>query len=143
MVDEALMKIDSDVQASKEVNSKHLIQIKSQSAQFSGHQNEAKFYGGVKIINEKMELQGPEAIFSYEPGTRVMNSLLMKGGVQAKDSQKFASAENLSLDLLSQKIVFRGQPRLVQNNDELNGEEIVFLDGGKKVKVTKVKAKTK
>jgi hypothetical protein len=36
-------------------------------------------------------------------------------------------------------MVFRGQPRLVQNNDELNGEEIIFLEGGKKVKVEKVK----
>ena len=142
LVDESKMKIESNVQASKNMNDQKKLTIQSDSAQFSGHDNEAQFLGNVKMIYNKMEIQGPQATFSYQKGSNLLSSVLMKGGVQAKDLQKFASSENLSIDLLSQKIVFRGQPRLVQNNDELNGEEIVFLDGGKKVKVIKMKAKS-
>lgn len=142
LVEESLMKIEAEVYASKAMNDHKTLEIRSESAEFSGRKNEAQFLGKVKMLYGKMEIQGPQAIFSYQPKSNVLNSVLMKGGVQAKDAQKFASAENLTLDLLSQKIVFRGKPRLIQNNDELNGEEIVFLEGGKKVKVEKVKAKT-
>jgi lipopolysaccharide export system protein LptA len=39
------------------------------------------------------------------------------------------------------EFVFDGRPRVVQDNDELRGDRIVFLDGGKKVKVQNAKLK--
>lgn len=138
-VEDSRMIIDSQVRASKVLTDQKKLQIQSDSAQFSGRDNEAKFLGHVKVSYEKMEIQGPQAIFSYQKGTNLLNAVLMNGGIQAVDAQKFASSENVTIDLLSQKMVFRGKPRLVQNNDELNGEEITFLDGGKKVKVENAK----
>jgi lipopolysaccharide export system protein LptA len=38
------------------------------------------------------------------------------------------------------KVVFNGAPRVVQNGDELVGDQIVFLEGGKKVQVSNAKA---
>jgi len=36
-------------------------------------------------------------------------------------------------------MTMRGQPKVVQGEDEIKGHEIVFLDGGKKVKINKDK----
>jgi LPS export ABC transporter protein LptC len=141
LVDESNMRIDSVVRGSKVLNDQRNLKIESESAEFNGRDNEAKFIGKVKLSYDKMEIRGPLAIFSYKKGTNLLDFILMKGGIQAVDQQKFATSENLTIDLLQQKMVFRGQPRLVQNNDELNGEEIIFLDGGKKVKVERVKVK--
>jgi LPS export ABC transporter protein LptC len=139
LVDNSKMLIDSEVRASKVLSDQRTLKIESDSAEFNGVDNEAKFLGRVKLSYDKMEIRGPLAIFSYKKGTNLLDSILMKGGIQAVDQQKFATAENMTVDVLTQKMVFRGQPRLVQNNDELNGEEIIFLEGGKKVKVEKVK----
>lgn len=141
LVDQSLMKIDSDVKSTRMMSDSKNIQISSDGAEFSGQNQEAKFLGRVKMIYDGMEINGPEAIFKYNPDSHILNSVQVSGGVQAQSKEKFATAENLNVDLLTQKMIFRGKPRLVQNNDVLNGDEIIFLDGGKKVKIEKVRAK--
>ena len=37
--------------------------------------------------------------------------------------------------------MFDGKPRVVQDNDEVRGDRITFLDGGKKVNVQNAKIK--
>ena len=71
----------------------------------------------------------------------MLSSVAVKGGVKVSDADKFATSESVNLDLLANKYVFKGSPKIIQNNDELTGEEIVFLEGGKKVKIEKVRAK--
>ena len=39
------------------------------------------------------------------------------------------------------KFVFSGRPRLVQDNDELVGDKIIFYKGGKRVQVMKARAR--
>lgn len=129
------MNIESDVRASKNLNMQKDLQIQSDSARFNGHNHEALFKGNVKISYGPMVIKGPEALFVYEPGSHILKNVLVKGGVQAQDQTKFASSENILIDLMSQNMYFRGSPRLIQNDDELTGEEIVFLQGGKKVKI--------
>jgi lipopolysaccharide export system protein LptA len=63
------------------------------------------------------------------------------GGARVSDSEKWATAQNLNVDFDSNRFIFRGNPRVVQNNDELRGEEIIFLDGGKQVQVRSARAK--
>ncbi len=50
-------------------------------------------------------------------------------------------SDDLRIDFSTQKLTFSGKPRLYQDEDELVGDKIIFLEGGKKVKVEKVKAK--
>ncbi|MNY67067.1 hypothetical protein D3C86_2045840 [compost metagenome] len=61
--------------------------------------------------------------------------------MKVSDMDKYATSDSVNLDLLADKYTFKGKPKVIQNNDELSGEEIIFLDGGKKVKVEKVRAK--
>lgn len=140
-VDQSLMKIDSEVRSTREMADHKFLEISSEGAEFSGQNRETKFLGQVRMKYNQMEISGPEASFKYSADSKMLNSIEVKGGVQAKDQQKFATAENLLIDILNQKMTFKGKPKLVQDNDELNGDQIVFLDGGKKVKIEKVKAK--
>ena len=70
-----------------------------------------------------------------------ITSVQVDGGVFASDIDKTATAKQLFAYISQDRYVFRGNPKLVQNSDELRGEEIVFLEKGKKVLVQSAKAK--
>jgi lipopolysaccharide export system protein LptA len=94
----------------------------------------------VVLDMDSMRITGPEAKFEYDPKSDAVKSVYVSGGARVSDTDKWATAQNLSVDFQSNKFVFRGNPRVVQNNDELRGEEIVFLDGGKRVQVQRARA---
>lgn len=139
-VDEKRMTIRSDVRAERDFRSGKKSRITSDSAEFNGKNKEARFLGHVVMQYDKARLEGPEATFVYQ-GDSLLNSVQFRGGVKVGDADKFATSENLNLDLLTNRFVFTGRPKVYQNNDELSGEQIIFLDGGKKVKVEKVRAR--
>jgi lipopolysaccharide export system protein LptA len=56
------------------------------------------------------------------------------------DTDKFATSGTVSLDVQEDKVVFSGSPRVVQNGDELVGDKITLLDGGRRVQVSNAKA---
>lgn len=114
--------------------------IQAQRAQFSGRTNEANFYGDVVIEVETMRLAGPQAKFAYDPRTQMLDSMQVMGGVQLTDTDKSATSSIVDLFFKEDKVVFSGSPRVVQNGDELVGDEIVLMDGGKKVQVSNAKA---
>jgi len=139
-VAESRMVIKENVSAEKKTKEGKKFEITSTSAEFSGKNREARFLGNVKMNYNNMKLEGPEASFLYGSAENILSSVAIKGGVKVSDVDKFATADTVNLDLLADKYVFKGHPKVIQNNDELLGEEIVFLDGGKKVKVEKVNA---
>ncbi len=114
--------------------------IAAQRALFSGRTNLAQFYGNVVIDVEAMQLSGPRAKFAYDPQTQMLDSMQMDGGVHVTDSDKFATSGSLNLSLKDDRVVFSGSPRIVQNGDELVGDQIVMTDGGKKVEVSNARA---
>ena len=61
--------------------------------------------------------------------------------MRVSDAVKFATSDNVRVFFEEEKLIFRGAPRVVQNNDELRGEEIVFLQRGDIVKVQKARAR--
>ena len=65
----------------------------------------------------------------------------MIGGVRVTDSEKYATADRVSVYFNEDKYVFNGSPRVVQSGDELVGEEITFLNNGKKVQVSNARVK--
>jgi lipopolysaccharide transport protein LptA len=118
----------------------HVVTIQSQRAVFSGRTNLAQFFGNVVIDVETMRLTGPEAKFSYDPKTRSLNSVTVSGGTRVTDTDKFATSGTVEINLKDSRVVFTGDPRVVQNGDELTGDRIVLSDGGKKVEVSNAKA---
>ena len=114
--------------------------IAAQRALFSGRTNMAQFAGDVVIDVETMQLSGPRARFSYDPRTQQLDSMQMEGGVHVTDSEKFATSGTVDLSLKNDRVVFSGSPRIVQNGDELVGDQIVMTEGGKKVEVSNARA---
>jgi LPS export ABC transporter protein LptC len=114
--------------------------IQAQRAEFSGKTNEANFYGDVVIDVETMQLSGPQAKFAYDPRTQMLDSMKIAGGAKVTDTDKFATSGTVDLYFKEDRVVFSGSPRVVQNGDELVGDEIVLMDGGKKVQVSNAKA---
>jgi LPS export ABC transporter protein LptC len=134
------IKVNRNVQARKRVNGEKTAQIQSTAAHFSGATNLAAFTGGVTIDVETMRITGPEARFTYDANRNALESLMVAGGVKVTDSDKFATSGSLSVYFKDDRYIFKGSPRVVQNEDELIGDEIVFLQGGKQVQVINAKA---
>jgi LPS export ABC transporter protein LptC/lipopolysaccharide transport protein LptA len=140
-VDDSFIRISNDVVATKQLNEGKQFQIKSKIAEFSGKNRMARFVENVSIDVGSMKMEGPEANFEYRPGADILQSVLVKGGVKVSDVDKYATSDTVKFDPEQNKFTFNGRPRVVQNNDEITGEQIVFIDGGKKVKVEKIRAK--
>lgn len=135
------MEVLSDVRGEKVLkNGRHFF-IKSHRALFSSHDRTGRFFEDVVLDLETMRITGPEAQFDYDKDSSEIRSLKVKGGAKVSDTDKFATANNLDVDFDTNKFIFSGEPRVVQNNDELKGERIVFLDGGKRVQVLRARAK--
>ena len=139
-VEESRMVIPKDVRANKPLSGRRQMSLQSNRAEFSGQSQEVRFVGDVQMEYDRIKLEGPEAAFLKAGKGDFLSNIRFSGGVKVSDDDKFATSENLDLDLVENKIVFRGQPKVYQGKDELSGEQIIFLDGGKKVKVEKVRA---
>lgn len=140
-VDDDLMSIRQNVRGSKKFKDGKAFQISSERAEFSGKSRQAKFVDRVEMKYGTLNLSGPVATFHYRGNSSLINFVQMEGGVKVSDADKVATADTVNLDLLKNMFTFRGRPKVVQGSDELSGEEIVFLEGGKKVKVEKVRAR--
>jgi LPS export ABC transporter protein LptC/lipopolysaccharide transport protein LptA len=141
IVDESTMTISNNVHAKKTIDNEKEIKISSKGAQFSSRSNMAKFFDQVVIEIDSIRLEGPEASFQYDDGTDFLKSVLIKGGVKMSDYDKFATSEMMRFDPSENKFVLSGNPRVVQNKDEILGDKITFIDGGKKVKVENLRGR--
>lgn len=137
----SLINIERSVRAERGLSQGRHVVIRSEGAEFSGREKRARFLGNVVMDMEQMRITGPEAEFEYGSDTNIVKSIGVKGGVRVSDAEKWATAQNLKVHLDDDKYVFKGSPRVVQDTDELRGEEIVFLDGGRRVLVQRARAK--
>lgn len=135
------MEVLRDVRAQKSLEGGRKALIKSHRSLFSANDRTAKFKGDVILDMDSMRITGPEAQFIYDSKKDIVRSVQFTDGARVSDQDKWATAQNVSVDFDTNRFVFKGNPRVVQNNDELRGEEIVFLDGGKRVQVRRARAK--
>lgn len=140
-LNESRMEIGADVNAQKIFSKGQKAKITSRTALFSGKNRKAMFSGNVIIDFETMRLTGPDAEFDYDAKKDIVSSMYVKNGVRVSDAVKYATSDNVRVLFEEEKFVFRGAPKVVQNNDELRGEEIIFLNRGETVKVNKVRAR--
>lgn len=138
-VQEGEMEILSAVHADKTFGARK-VDIRSRRALFNAHDRSARFLGDAVLDMATMRITGQEARFDYDAKADEIRNLTVLGA-KVSDTDKWATADNLKIDFSTYKFTFLGHPRVVQNNDELKGEEIVFLDGGKRVQVHRARAK--
>lgn len=140
-VDESRIVLQKQVRSKRHINNQKPIDITSEIAEFSSNSRLARFQERVTIQMGTAQIQGAAADFQYQGAGNDLDSVYLKGGVKFKEGDRTATAENIKIDVGINRFVLKGSPKLVQNEDELLGEEIVFLDGGKKVKVERVRAR--
>lgn len=140
----SLMILESHVVAERKMRSvngtEKNVKIKSGMAHLSGKSNLVRFFNPVQVFYDEFEVNAPEAFFTYKANSDVPESILVNGGVKVDGMKRKATTENLRIDVSQDQYILRGSPRVLQNGDEIVGEEIIFLNGGSKVRVEKAKA---
>lgn len=131
------MTIQNSIEAEKMLDNKNF-HLTSDQAQFSNKNQEALFTGKVKMNLGESQVEAPRAQFFYSNAQKTLERILMNGGVRLTEKDKKATCRELEIDLPQDKMTLRGQPKVQQGEDEINGQEIVFLEGGKKVKINRV-----
>ncbi|MEQ1876800.1 MAG: LPS export ABC transporter periplasmic protein LptC [Bdellovibrionia bacterium] len=140
-IDDGFIDIQDDVRVKKTLDDGRNVAIRSTKARFSSKSKVASFKDDVTVDIASTRITGPEAHFEYDSKTQALTSMQVDGGVRISDVDKWATAKKVHMSFTKDRFVLNGAPRLVQNNDELRGEEIIFLDGGKTVQVRRAKAK--
>ncbi len=136
------MYIESNIEASKAIDGKNF-NVTSNSAEFSNKSQEALFSGNVFMKFDKTTITAPQAFFRYSEKQKNLESILLKDQVSLKDEGKSAVCQQLLMNLATDTMTLSGHPKVQMGEDEIQGEEIVFLEGGKKVKMNKVKIDSK
>ena len=136
------MEILSQVEARKMIDEKKF-NLTAKNAEFYNNSQEALFSGQVKMVLGKSRIDAPKARFYYSNVHKALERIILSQGVRLLEEEKVATCEQLEIDLLQDKMTLRGQPKVQQGDDEIRGEEIVFLEGGKKVKINQVNLKSK
>lgn len=132
--------VESDIRSKKQLESGDWVFIESDSVQMSAANRFAKYLGAVTIDYKGSRITGPSARFDYNQATKSVSSLVVEGGGRITDLTRWATAKTIQMVFPQNKFVLKGAPRVVQDNDELVGEEITFLDGGKEIVVNRAKA---
>ena len=140
-INERKMKLMSQVRGTQSTEDGQLIRVESSSAELSSVSQTASFDGNVSMKNGDQSLKSQKALFAFDEVTKKFSLLDMKGNVELSQGSRKVMSDDLRIDFASEKLTFSGKPRLYQDEDELVGDKIIFLEGGKKVKVEKVKAK--
>lgn len=130
------MTILDQVEAFKVIDGKNF-KLNSQTAEFSNKSQEALFSGNVKMKYGPSYVESPKAYFTYSQKTQNLQKILLNKNVKLFEENKKATCEELEIDLEEDKMTLRGQPKVVQGGDEIQGQEIVFFEGGKKMKINK------
>lgn len=138
---DGLMKVFGNVKAEKRLNDQYNIYISSEKVTFSGERSMADFRQNVIVNVEDIYITGPHISFEYDSQSGDIKTVLGSGGVKVSGVDKWATAKNLKIILDKKQFIFTGKPKLIQKNDEMQGEKIIFSDGGRKIRVYKGKIK--
>lgn len=136
------MFIESDIEASKDIDSK-MFNVVSNEAEFSNKNQEALFSGNVIMTFDKTRITAPQAFFKYSEKLKLLESITLRDKVNMQDEGKTAVCKVLKLNLVDDSMTLSGQPKVQMGEDEIQGDEIIFLEGGKKVKINNVRIQGK
>jgi len=134
-----VINMKKNVRGRKRLSDGRLMRIRSQVAQFSGQSNSALFRQDVVMDMETMMVTGPRARFVYKGSA--LHSLFIDGGVKIKDVGRWGVAGEAEVFFQEDKFIFRDNPKVVQSEDQLIGDEIIVYDKGNRIQVLKAKSK--
>lgn len=134
-VDEQTMDILKDVRLERKLKDGRQVVIRSETARFYSRTRAGEFRGRVIVDIGASRISGPYAKFLYDADRKSLSSMEVEGGVNMTDVDKWATAQKIQMSFLNDEFVLKGMPKLVQNSEELTGQEIRFSDGGRKVQV--------
>ncbi|MGE3974885.1 MAG: LPS export ABC transporter periplasmic protein LptC [Bdellovibrionales bacterium] len=135
------MDVLQDVKLNRELKDGRKVVVRSEKARFYSKNKSADFSGRVIVDLGASRITGPFAKFQYDSEKKALSSMEVEGGVNLTDADKWATAKKVKMSFLKDQFVLTGSPRLVQDSEELVGDEIIFSDGGKKVEVNRGRAK--
>ena len=116
------------------------VKIASDEAVFHLDTRVAQFVNSVEVDYNTSKVISPLASLAYDPIRQQFTTMMMSGGAKLTDLNRVATADEMSIHFIEQKLKLAGSPRLIQDGDELIGEEIYLLNGGKRIKVLGAKA---
>jgi LPS export ABC transporter protein LptC/lipopolysaccharide transport protein LptA len=137
------MYLDHSVTGQKIFADDKKLDLKSDRAELSSINQIAQFMDSVVILYPPMTMTSDQATFAYSEKSQMSEYLDLTGKVELRDENRRAVSEKLRVDFSMKQLVFSGHPRLYQDEDELTGDQIIFIDNGRKVKVEKVKLNSK
>jgi LPS export ABC transporter protein LptC/lipopolysaccharide transport protein LptA len=140
-LEQSKMKILRQVRAEKYLEEGRQLVILSGAAEFSAKSQLSRFYEQVSLKVDSVKMQGPEAQFVYSQTKQTLERVTILGGAKISDDDKFATAETVEYFPQEDRYTLQGNPRVIQNTDEIVGDKIILIDGGRKIRVEKVRAK--
>jgi LPS export ABC transporter protein LptC len=140
-MDSNVMDLKDNVRAVKSIPPDRTMTIKSLWSRINGKTNEAHFEDQVQVDIENFRMTGNMADFDYDPKTKALRSLVLQGNVKVTDQQHWAASQKAQVLFAKNEFILTGNPRVIQSDNELRGQEIRFINGGKEVKVLKARAR--
>ncbi len=141
-VEESVIVLQDQVHASVEEPGGLPVDIRSQQATLRGESRTAVFEGQVRINYQDMLLRSPRATLHFtRAGSSGLTKVVLDGGVRMQDSLRKGTSKKLTLFVPEERAEMEGEPRVVQGTDVLQGEKIIFLDGGERVQVMRARAR--
>ncbi|RME15316.1 MAG: LPS export ABC transporter periplasmic protein LptC [Bdellovibrio sp.] len=137
---EAITEIEGDIYASRLVEGKGEVKVKSDRVILRGNSREIQFLDNVVVDYTNMRISGASVKFIFSKKGE-LKTLLISGGVRLTDKEKWAVAQKLSFTFSKDRLILSGNPKLIQGEDELIGDTIIFNRNGEQVEVLKAKAR--
>lgn len=131
------MIIQNRVKGFKPMSDNRVMNISSQTGEFSAKQQAVTFRNNVVIKVDPTVVRGNLAQFRYKDNK--LDTLHMDGGIHMMDADKSGSAGEAIVFFNEDKYIFRKKPFLTQQENALIGDEIIVYNGGKRVQVKKAK----
>lgn len=136
------IRISHMVETNKIIQNKKF-NLKSETADFSNTDREAIFSGKVEIVYDDMQLKSPFAQFKYLKSKDILSTITAYDQVFFSQGIKVGGCSELIVDLIADTMTLNGKPHVKIDKDEIQGEQIVFSDKGKKVKINQLKMSRK
>lgn len=135
------LKILENIKARKTLQRGQLVTVSSQSATFNSAHYTAQFHKNVVADYGSYRVTGQQAILEVDPKFHHVDLVTVQDQVRLSDINKWAVADKVKIYPEQRKMVLSGAPRMIQNSNELSGEEITFYEQGSQIQVKKPKAR--